>query len=101
MNKYAGYAQPVPTGYRAMLRFCRDAKPLPVMAAGECPKVFSTEGEAWKEIALHLLAFMNGHEIRGEMFNVGGSVKEAKRAKFEKLFSKGRVIEIERKAGAA
>lgn len=101
MNKYAAYAQEVPTGYRAMIRVCREAKPAPVMGYGEKPKVFDTEAEAWKEIAQHLLAFMNGREIRGEMFDIHVTMKDAKRAKFEKLFRKGKVIEIERKGGEA
>ena len=76
-NKYAAYPQPIPGGYRAMIRVCRDAKPNPVMAKGDKPKVLDTEGAAWKEIALHLLAFMNGAEIRGEQFNGGTNTSSA------------------------
>lgn len=69
MNQFSGYPIKRGLGWWAMVRFARDAKPRPVMAKGERPKVFETEGEAWKEVTLHLLAFMNGREIRGERFD--------------------------------
>lgn len=94
MNKYAAYPQDVPGGFRAMIRMCRDSRPAPVMEKGEKPKVFDTEGAAWKEIALHLLAFMNGHEIRGERFD--GDRLTDYRNQVEAIFTKGKRIQIER-----
>lgn len=84
MNKYSAYPQPVPGGFRCMIRVCRDARPNPVMAPGDKPKVLDSEGEAWKEIAMHLLAFMNGREIRGEVFE-GVSSHSAADATFPNL----------------
>lgn len=96
MNGYAAYPQPVPGGFRCMIRVCRDARPNPVMAPGDRPKIMDSEGEAWKEIALHLLAFMNGREIRGETFEVVKPATVA-RAKAEMLFlGGGRTIQVER-----
>jgi hypothetical protein len=97
-NKYSAYPQPVPGGYRCMIRVCRDSRPNPVMAPGDKPKVLDDEGAAWKEIALHLLAFMNGREIRGEKFDA--PAKSIKEAKFEaadrKLFlGGGRVVQVQ------
>lgn len=75
-NRYSAYPQPVPGGYRCMIRVCRDARPNPVMEKGAKPKVVPSEAAAWREIALHLLAFMNGNEIRGERFE-GNDAKSA------------------------
>ncbi len=98
MNKYSGFPQPVPGGYRCMIRLCRDSRPSPVMGEGAKPKVFETKGEAWAEIATHLLNFMNGHVLRGETFDTTATLKEAKRAKADRLFRKGGgTINVERR----
>jgi hypothetical protein len=65
------------------------------MAEGDRPKVFQSKGEAAEECLKHMLAFMNGREIRGEVFD-GPSVKEAKFARAEKLFRKDAVMEMAR-----
>lgn len=69
MNNYSGYPLARGFGWWAMIRLAKDGKPRPVMEKGDKPKVFNSPGEAWEEIAKHLLAFMNGHEIRGERFD--------------------------------
>jgi len=70
------------------------------MAPGDRPKIMDSEGEAWKEIALHLLAFMNGREIRGETFEVVSPSKSA-RIEAEKIFlGGGRVVDVERMEAA-
>lgn len=48
---------------------CEGRSTSPLMAKGEKPQVFNSEGEAWKAVAEHAFAFMNGHEIRGERFD--------------------------------
>lgn len=101
MNCYAAYPLKRGLGWWVMLRFARDARPHPVMEKGGKPKVFDTKGEAWEETAKHLLAFMNGHEIRGERFNEGGSIKDARRAQAERMFRNGKEIEVEQKGDAA
>jgi hypothetical protein len=65
------------------------------MGAGNKPKVFGSKGEAAEECLKHMLAFMNGREIRGEVFD-GPSVKEAKFAMADKLFRKEAVMEMAR-----
>jgi len=37
MNMFSAYTQPVPGGYRVMLRFSKDGHPKPVMDAGDKP----------------------------------------------------------------
>lgn len=71
MNAYAAYPHPIPSGlgYWAMIRLCRASRPAPVMAKGDRPKVFNTRGEAAEECLKHIVAFMNGTEIRGERFD--------------------------------
>ena len=98
MNRYSAYPRRVPGGfgYWAMIRLCRDSHPSPVMDAGDKPKVFHTEGEAAAECLKHMLAFMNGREIRGETFEVVRP-STAARAKAEQLFmGGGRVVEVAR-----
>jgi hypothetical protein len=85
-NRYAADPYRLPNGkYLAMIRLCRDAHPSPIMDAGGKPKVFGSKGEAAEECLKHMLNFMNGKPIRGEMFD-GPSVKEAKFARAESLF---------------
>lgn len=73
MNRYASYPHRIPGGFGfwAMIRLCRDAHPAPVLDKGGKPIVFQTETEATKACLKHLLAYMNGHEIRGEVFETG------------------------------
>lgn len=94
MNQFAGYVQPIPNGFRAMLRFARDAKPNPLMGEGGKPEVFSTEAEAWQAVATHLLRYFNS-----PMFRCGDTVKATARSEANKLFRLGKKpIPIERKA---
>jgi hypothetical protein len=66
------------------------------MDVGDKPKVFHTEGEAAAECLKHMLAFMNGREIRGETFEMVRP-STAARAKAERLFiGGGRVVEVAR-----
>lgn len=95
-NRYSAYPHRIPGGFGfwAMLRLCRDAHPTPVMAEGDRPKVFATEGEATKECLKHIMAFMNGKPIRGETFE---TVANDARSKAEMLFlGGGRTIQVER-----
>jgi hypothetical protein len=70
-----------------MIRLCRDSHPSPVMDVGDKPKVFHTEGEAAAECLKHMLAFMNGREIRGEYFEATPTIRDARRQRAEKLFT--------------
>lgn len=97
MNGYAGYALKRGLGWWAMIRLARNARPEPLMAKGAKPCVFQTEGEAWKAVALHAFAFMNGTEIRGERFDGSSSYKDD----IDRTFFKTRPVEVERKAARA
>lgn len=91
MNKYASYPHRIPGGfgYWAMIRLCRDARPAPIMDEEGKPKVFQNDGDAAKECLRHLVAYMNGREIRGEQFEGGDySIKAAKFAKADKHFKR-------------
>lgn len=85
MNQFAGYVQPVPNGFRAMLRFARDARPNPLMCDGGNPIIFPSEAEAWQAVTTHLLRYFNS-----PMFRCGETVKGAARAKADKLFRPGK-----------
>lgn len=98
-NKYSAYPHRVPGGfgYWAMIRLCRDSNPSPVMAEGDKPKVFTTKGEAAEECLRHIMAFMNGREIRGEVFDAKATRGSVAREKAEKLFlGGGKVVQVER-----
>ena len=97
MNKYSAYPHRLPGGrYWAMIRVCRDSQPSPVMDVGDKPKVFDTKGDAALECLKHVVAFMNGREIRGETFEMPRSATAA-RAKAEMLFlGGGKVVQVER-----
>ncbi|MDR6818481.1 hypothetical protein J2X76_003658 [Neorhizobium sp. 2083] len=75
MNEFAGFATPRGTGWWAMLRFARDAKPKPVLGEGGAPIVFDTELEALRTVNRHLVGYMNGPEYRRD-----GAVIEAQSA---------------------
>ena len=89
MNRYASYPHPIPGGFGfwAMMRLCRDARPAPIMDEEGKPKVFPTKGDAAEECLKHLVAYMNGHPIRGEQFE-GGDYSKRQLAKSQavKLF---------------
>ncbi|KQV28121.1 hypothetical protein ASC97_07170 [Rhizobium sp. Root1203] len=100
MNRYSAYPRRVPGGfgYWAMIRLCRDGHPSPVMDIGDRRKVFHTEGEAAQECLKHMVAFMNGREIRGETFEATNKPSSAARVKAERLFmGGGKTIQVERK----
>lgn len=84
MNQFAGYVQEVPMGYRAMLRFAKDARPNPIMGEGGRPVIFATEAEAWREVTKHLLAYFNG-DLRRD-----GETLLAHRQAAEMLFRPGK-----------
>lgn len=96
-NRYSAYPHRLPGGrYWAMIRVCREAHPSPVMEAGDKPKVFNTRGEAAEECLKHVVAFMNGREIRGEAFEMPTPANDA-RSKANLLFvGGGRTIQVER-----
>lgn len=104
-NKYSAYPHPLPSGlgFWAIVRFCRDSHPSPIMDTGEKPKVFDTKGEAAEECLKHVVAFMNGHEIRGERFE-GGTHHDAANSAFPTLQpfvkQKARRVPVERRARA-
>lgn len=100
-NRYTAYPHPIPGGrYWAMIRVCKEARPAPVMASEERPKVFETRGEAAEECLRHLVAFMNGRPIRGETFDLA-KPEDAAKAKAERDFGRiflggGRTVQVER-----
>jgi hypothetical protein len=66
------------------------------MAEGDKPKVFTTKGEAAEECLRHIMAFMNGKPIRGEVFEPSKAASPA-RQKAELLFmGGGKTIQVER-----
>lgn len=91
MNKYASYPHRIPGGfgYWAMIRLCRDAKPAPIMDADDKPKVFQTKGEAAEECLRHIISYMNGRPIRGEVFEGADySTRALARSQAERVFQK-------------
>lgn len=102
MNEFDGFAHPVRGGgWRAMLRFARDAKPKPLLDKGGKPIWYEDEVTATKAVLAHVLAYFNGHLVcSGEI--AGGSIKAAKFEKADKLlFRKGKVIPVTHVRGAA
>ncbi|MCB5205027.1 hypothetical protein LH464_21405 [Neorhizobium sp. T786] len=97
MNEFSGYATKRGGQWWAMVRFARDAKPKPIMDKGEKPRTYPDELSATKAALSHVLAYFNGHLVcSGEI--KGGSIKEAKRARAERLFmGGGKTVEIERR----
>lgn len=95
-NKYAGYAHPIPgRRFWAMLRFARDSHPKPIMDKGGAPIVFETELEALRAVNKHLLQYLNFPIVGGECEHVP-TIRDARKAKAEKLFRGGKVITVER-----
>ncbi|MDQ0320028.1 hypothetical protein QO002_002166 [Pararhizobium capsulatum DSM 1112] len=94
MNEYSGYTRPVPGGFWAMLRFAKDGQPKPLMGGGARPVVFPTELEATKAVLKATFAYFNGDYKRA------GDRCQVPKIAADKLFRKGRMIEVERKARA-
>ncbi|NEH72305.1 hypothetical protein [Rhizobium leguminosarum] len=97
MNEFDGYAHPLRGGgWRAMLRFARDAKPKPLLDKGGDPIWYEDELTATKAALRHVLAYFNGNLVSsGEI--AGGTIHLARRAKAERLFRKGgKIVEVSR-----
>jgi hypothetical protein len=92
MNCFQGFAHPVIGGFHAMLRFAEDGQAEPVLGDGGKPIIFPNEHEAQKAVTLHLLRFMNGRYRREG--DVAGRAKE----EADRLFRKGKMIPVERRA---
>jgi hypothetical protein len=75
-----------------MLRFAEDGQAEPVKGDGGKPILFPNELEAQKAVTLHLLRYINGHFRREG--DVAGRVKE----QAERIFRKGKMILVERRA---
>lgn len=92
MNQFSAYPQPVPGGYRLMMRFAKDSHPKPIMGPEDKPIIYPTESAAWKACAVHLLSYLN-FPIVGET----AASSSGARAKAEKLFlGGGRTVKVER-----
>lgn len=63
MNEFSGYAIKKGGQWWAMVRFARDAKPKPIMGAGDKPEGFPDELAATKAALRHVLAYFNGHLV--------------------------------------
>ena len=96
MNEFSGYATQRGGSWWAMVRFARDAKPKPILGKGEKPIPFPDELSATKAALQHVLAYFNGHLVcSGEI--KGGSIRDARKAKAERLFrGGGKTVEVER-----
>lgn len=90
MNHYNAFPSRNHMGtWWAMVRICRDAEPSPVLDKQGKPKPFKTRGEAAEECLKHIVAFMNGNAIRGEVFEGADYSRRAvSRSKAEGLFRK-------------
>lgn len=99
MNKYAGYAHQLRRGWWGMLRFARDAKPKPILGEKGAPIVFETELEALRAVNKHLLQYLNFPIVGGECQHVP-TIRDARKAKAERLFRKGKEITVERMEAA-
>lgn len=97
MNEFSGFAVRRRGGWHAMLRLARDGEPKPLLDKGGEPQIFPTELAATKAALSHVLAYFNGRLVSsGEI--AGGSLKAARIAGAEKLFRKGKAIEVARVA---
>ena len=98
MNEFSGFAVRRRGGWHAMLRLARDGAPKPLLDKGGDPRLFPDELAATKAVLLHVLAYFNGHLVSsGEI--AGGSLKAARLASADKLFRKGKVVEVQRIGG--
>lgn len=92
MNHFEGFTVPIVGGHHAMLRFAEDGQAEPVLGDKGKPQVFETELEAQKAVTENLLKYFNGH-MRREGQTAGAVKVEA-----ERVFRKGRMIPVERRA---
>ena len=91
MNRYSAYPHRVPghSKWWAMMRLCRDARPAPILDEKGNPKTFQTKGEAAEECLRHMVAFINGRPIRGEVFEGGDySPRALAKSQAERVFAK-------------
>ncbi|EJB02920.1 hypothetical protein Rleg9DRAFT_1735 [Rhizobium leguminosarum bv. trifolii WSM597] len=102
MNQFDAYAHPIRGGgYRAMLRFARDAEAKPLLNKGGDPEWFKDELTATTAALRHVLAYFNGHLVSSGEIG-GSSIFVARREKAERLFRKGgKVIEVRRVGSGA
>lgn len=81
-----------------MLRLARDGGAKPLLDKGGEPRLFPDELAATRAVLSHVLAYFNGHLVSsGEI--AGGSLRAARIAGAEKLFRKGKVVEVQRISG--
>lgn len=96
MNEFSGYAVQRGGQWWAMVRFARDAKPKPIIGAGDKPEGFPDELSATKAALRHVLAYFNGHLVCSREIE-GANIKQVRRAQAERIFSKGKEISVERR----
>lgn len=96
MNEVCGYARPVPRGFWAMIRLHRDAKPKPLLAKGGSPIVYTCEADALRAVLAHLCSYFNSPMVRD-----GEKISGSARAQAERIFTKGKTIEVTRIGGEA
>ena len=95
MNEFSAYTQPVPGGFRAMVRFAKDGHPKPIMTEGDKPKVYGSELEATKDALAHVLRYFNGvgpHALRRN----GETIKASAEREFSQIWKRGKAIQVER-----
>lgn len=90
MNHIAAYPVPVPRGFHAMVRLSHKAQPWPLME-GDAPRVYPTSDAARIAAQAHVIAHINGTLVRD------GERCAPLKAAADKLFRKGRAIEVERR----
>lgn len=94
MNRYDAFVERYMGRYRVMVQVCRESQPSPMLAKGGEPLMFPTRLDAEIARADTLLKFMNGHTIRGEIFEV---TRNAAKETAEKLFmGGGKIIPVQR-----
>lgn len=95
MNEFSGFARPARGGWLAMLRLARDGEAKPLLDKGGSPLIFADELSATKAVLQHAFAYFNGHLVRDGAVVGEGDLAGA-RAAANLVFSKGRVIKVER-----
>lgn len=94
MNHFAAYSVPVPGGFWGMCRFAQNARPWPIMD-GDRPKVFPVQSAAIIAAQDQVIKHINGTMRRD------GERITAAKSQADRLFRKGKVIEIERRGASA
>lgn len=94
MNQFDAFPRAITNGYHVMIRLARDGEPKPILTKGGHPQVFRSEAEAWAACTRHLLAYLNFPILGGEI--AGGSLEAARVERAERLFRKGKVVEVQR-----